>query len=192
MRRRYLCGAVSAYLRQPVDPADIVWRYAGVRPLLDDGASKAQEATRDYVLDAGGTPPLLWVFGGKLTTYRRLAEAAMARLARLFPGMRGAWTAGAPLPGGDFPWDGIEHVQAELARRYPFLAEATCRRLMRAYGTRATDMLGRCQSRSGSRSHFRRRPDRARGGLAGTHRMGENGRGRAVAAEQAWSAVQSG
>ena len=117
---RYLCGAVSEYLRARVDPADIVWRYAGVRPLLDDGASKAQEATRDYVL-ALEAPALLSVFGGKITTYRRLAEAAMAKLARLFPGMRGAWTAGVALPGGDFPWDGIEQVRGDLARRYPFL-----------------------------------------------------------------------
>ena len=119
---RYLCGAVSEYLRARVDPADIVWRYAGVRPLLDDGASKAQEATRDYVL-ALEAPALLSVFGGKITTYRRLAEAAMAKLARLFPGMRGAWTAGVALPGGDFPWDGIEQVRGDLARRYPFLSD---------------------------------------------------------------------
>ena len=138
---RYLCGAVSEYLRARVDPADIVWRYAGVRPLLDDGASKAQEATRDYVL-ALEAPALLSVFGGKITTYRRLAEAAMAKLARLFPGMRGAWTAGVALPGGDFPWDGIEQVCGDLARRYPFLSDGTVRRLVRAYGTRAAEMLG--------------------------------------------------
>jgi glycerol-3-phosphate dehydrogenase len=138
---RYLCGAVSDYLRASVDPADIVWRYAGVRPLLDDGASKAQEATRDYVLTLED-PALLSVFGGKITTHRRLAEAAMAKLARLFPGMRGAWTAGVALPGGDFPWDGIDQVRADLARRYPFLSDATQRRLVCAYGTLAEDMLG--------------------------------------------------
>jgi glycerol-3-phosphate dehydrogenase len=138
---RYLCGAVSEYLRTPVDPADIVWRYAGVRPLLDDGASKAQEATRDYVLTLE-EPALLSVFGGKITTYRRLAEAAMAKLARLFPGMKGAWTKGTALPGGDFPWDGIEQVRADLARRYPFPSDATCLRLVHAYGTKAAEMLG--------------------------------------------------
>jgi len=142
---RYLCGAVSEYLRTPVDPADIVWRYAGVRPLLDDGTSKAQEATRDYVL-ALQAPVLLSVFGGKITTYRRLAEAAMAKLARFFPGMRGAWTAGVALPGGDFPWDGIERVRSDLTLRYPFLADATQRRLVRAYGTLAMDMLGDARS----------------------------------------------
>ncbi|HVC59399.1 MAG TPA: glycerol-3-phosphate dehydrogenase [Acetobacteraceae bacterium] len=142
---RYLCAAVSEYLRDPVDPASIVWRYAGVRPLRDDGASKAQEATRDYVLelrDAAGEAPVLSVFGGKLTTYRRLAEAATAKLARYFPGMPGAWTVGAPLPGGDFPYDGIDTVCLELQRHYPFLAEPIARRLVRSYGTLAGELLG--------------------------------------------------
>ena len=110
-RRSAICAARSASTcAQPVDPADIVWRYAGVRPLLDDGASKAQEATRDYVLELDDASAVLSVFGGKITTYRRLAEAAMAKLAPLFPGMRGAWTAGAALPGGDFPWDGVDQA----------------------------------------------------------------------------------
>ncbi|MEJ0015242.1 MAG: glycerol-3-phosphate dehydrogenase [Acetobacteraceae bacterium] len=142
---RYLCGAVGAYLRQPVDPAAIVWRYAGVRPLLDDGASRAQEATRDYVLTLQ-EPGLLSVFGGKLTTHRRLAEAAMAKLATLFPGLPGPWTAGAALPGGDFPWDGLAQVQADLLRRYRFLPDATAHRLVHAYGTLAADMLGDARS----------------------------------------------
>jgi glycerol-3-phosphate dehydrogenase len=141
----YLCSAVSAYLRRPVDPSAIVWRYAGVRPLLDDGAGKAQDATRDYVLEIdapAGAPPLLSVLGGKLTTYRRLAEAAMAKLAPHFPGMGAAWTAGAALPGGDFAWNADAQVQDELRRRYPFLGEATTRRLVHAYGTLAAEMLG--------------------------------------------------
>jgi len=152
----YLCAAVSEYLRQPVDPAGIVWRYSGVRPLYDDGASKAQEATRDYVLELHApshAPPVLSVFGGKITTYRRLAEAAMTKLAPFFPGLRGAWTAGAALPGGDFPWDGIGRLRDDLARRYPFLAETTHRRLVRAYGTLAAEMLGdaRCLADLGRR-----------------------------------------
>ncbi|MBN8873122.1 MAG: glycerol-3-phosphate dehydrogenase [Rhodospirillales bacterium] len=141
----YLCAAVGTYLRTPVDPASIVWRYAGVRPLRDDGASKAQEATRDYVLELSGTPPVLSVFGGKITTFRRLAESAMARLAPFFPGLKGAWTAGAPLPGGDFPWDGAPALQAELMRRHPFLPDKTARRLVRAYGTEAAEVLGDAQ-----------------------------------------------
>ena len=98
----YLCGAVSAWFRRQVTMADVVWTYAGVRPLRDDGASAAQEATRDYVLEMTGTPPVLSVFGGKITTFRRLAEAAMDRLAPLFPGLKPRWTANAALPGGDF------------------------------------------------------------------------------------------
>ena len=138
---RYLCGAVSAYLRAPVDPASIVWRYAGVRPLLDDGASAAQDATRDYtlVLEA---PALLSVFGGKLTTYRRLAEAALAKRAPLFPGMDSAWTAAAPLPGGDLPWDGIAALTDSLAGRHQQISRVTIRRMVRAYGTLASDVLG--------------------------------------------------
>ena len=141
---RYLCASVGAYLRAPIDPARIVWRFAGVRPLRDDGASKAQEATRDYVLELHaprGEAPVLSVFGGKITTYRRLAEAAMAKLKRLLP-MRAAWTAGVPLPGGDFAWDGVDALCDEVGRRYPFLSAMTQRRLVRSYGTLAWDMLG--------------------------------------------------
>jgi glycerol-3-phosphate dehydrogenase len=142
----YLCNAVSQWFRQPVKPSDVVWSYAGVRPLRDDGSTKAQEATRDYVLELGGTPPLLTVFGGKITTFRRLAEAAMARLAHYFPGLQPAWTAGASLPGGDFPWNGFSDLRAELSRRYPFLPVPTASRLSRAYGTRAVALLGDARS----------------------------------------------
>ncbi len=136
----YLCGAVNAYFRAPITPADIVWSYSGVRPLRDDGATAAQEATRDYVLELDGDPPLLSVFGGKITTFRRLAEAAMARLAASFPGMGGPWTAHAHLPGGDLPWDGAPALASWLAERYA-LDAPTGLRLARAYGTRAVQML---------------------------------------------------
>jgi glycerol-3-phosphate dehydrogenase len=141
----YLCAAVNDYLRAPVSRSDIVWRYSGVRPLRDDGASTAQEATRDYVLELDapeGEPPLLSVFGGKITTYRRLAEAALARLAPFFPRLGPSWTAGTPLPGGDFPWDGAAALTSALQARYGFLAHATAARLIRSYGTRAAGMLG--------------------------------------------------
>ncbi|MFN3686723.1 MAG: glycerol-3-phosphate dehydrogenase [Salinarimonas sp.] len=139
----YLCGFVSRYLARDVTREDVVWTYSGVRPLYDDGAKSATAATRDYVLslDADGAP-LLNVFGGKITTYRRLAEAAMAKLGRFFPAAGGAWTAGVPLPGGDFPVDGVEALVADLSRAYPFLEAATARRLVRAYGTQARDVLG--------------------------------------------------
>jgi glycerol-3-phosphate dehydrogenase len=142
----YLCHAVSQWFRRPVTPAAVVWSYAGVRPLRDDGATAAQEATRDYVLELVGTPPVLSVFGGKITTFRRLAEAAMDRLAPLFPGLKPRWTANASLPGGDFPWDGFAALRDDLAQRYPFLPLPTATRLARAYGTRAAVLLGNAKS----------------------------------------------
>ncbi|HSU04585.1 MAG TPA: glycerol-3-phosphate dehydrogenase [Acetobacteraceae bacterium] len=146
----YLLGAVSEYLRRPIAGAEIVWRYSGVRPLQDDGSSKAQDATRDYVLELDapdGGAPLLSVFGGKITTFRRLAEAAMTRLAPFFPGLPRAWTAGAPLPGGDFSWNGAPGLRAELWDRYPFLSERMAARLVRSYGTLAAEMLGDARDR---------------------------------------------
>jgi glycerol-3-phosphate dehydrogenase len=143
----YLCGAASEYFAAGVRPADVVWSYSGVRPLYDDGASKAQEATRDYVLklDApAGAPALLSIFGGKITTYRRLAETVLAQLAPHLPAARGlpeGWTARAPLPGGDFPVGDAAGVEARLAAAHPFLSAGHARRLVRAYGTRAFTLL---------------------------------------------------
>ena len=142
----YLCDAVSSWFRRAVSPADVVWSYSGVRPLRDDGASAAQEATRDYVLELTGAPPVLSVFGGKITTFRRLAEAAMDRLGPFFPGLKPRWTADACLPGGDFPWNGFAVLRDNLARRYPFLPVPTATRLAQAYGTRATALLGDAKS----------------------------------------------
>ena len=140
----YLCAFVSDYFREPVTRADIVWRFSGVRPLYDDGASSATEATRDYVLslDEDG-PPLLNIFGGKITTYRRLAEAALDKL-----GVPGAWTAGAPLPGGDFPWDGARALAEGLENDYPFLGPDWAGRLVRLYGTEARGVLGDAKSKA--------------------------------------------
>jgi glycerol-3-phosphate dehydrogenase len=141
----YLCAAASEYFAEPVRREDVVWSFSGVRPLYDDGASKAQEATRDYVLRVEGdgeAPPLLNVFGGKLTTYRRLAEAVMERVeGRL--GKRGArWTADATLPGGDFPVTGFEAAVADFAAARPWLAPSDARRLFRLYGTCAAEVVG--------------------------------------------------
>ncbi|WP_182446657.1 glycerol-3-phosphate dehydrogenase [Cereibacter sphaeroides] len=143
----YLCAFASDYFRKPVTREDIVWTYSGVRPLHDDGARSATAATRDYVLslDSRGAP-LLNVFGGKITTYRRLAESAMAKLADHFPQARGAWTARVPLPGGDFPWDGAPALAEGLRRDYPFLSERWAMRLVRAYGTDARNLLGAARS----------------------------------------------
>ena len=135
----YLCRAVSRWLARPVTPGDVVWSYAGVRPLYDDAAANASAVTRDYVfdLDENG-PPALSIFGGKITTYRRLAEHAMEKLARFFPGAGGAWTAGAPLPGAAMD---ARHA-GELRRLYPFLDAAMADRLLRAYGSDAKMILG--------------------------------------------------
>jgi glycerol-3-phosphate dehydrogenase len=136
----YLLSSVGAYLARPVSRDRIRWTYAGVRPLYDDGASKAQEATRDYVLAldaADRQPPMLSVVGGKITTFRRLAEQALAKLAPVFPHMRPPWTRAAVLPGGDIPVDAYDSWAAEVAQqRFPFLDPALVARLCRAYGSR--------------------------------------------------------
>lgn len=142
----YLCAFASEYLARPVTREDIVWTYSGVRPLYDDGASSATAATRDYVLslnhEAAGQAPLLNVFGGKITTYRRLAEHALEKLSAFFPHATGAWTAGVALPGGDFPHDGAESLIDRLRKDYPFLSGEWARRLIRTYGTDAWRLLG--------------------------------------------------
>lgn len=141
----YLCDAASRFLAQPVTPQAVVWTYSGVRPLYDDdSAASASAVTRDYVFDlraVPGQPPLLSIYGGKLTTYRRLAEQALDALApHMLPAGR-AWTRGAPLPGGDMPGEDVAKFTREMQVRYPFLAEATLRRMVRAYGTRMEPML---------------------------------------------------
>ena len=141
--RDYLCAFASQYFAKPVTPQDVVWTYSGVRPLYNDGAKSATAATRDYVLslDTGGAP-LLNVFGGKITTYRRLAEGALEKLAVFFPAAKADWTARVALPGGDFPHDGVARLTAELAARHPFLTPYWAGRLIRAYGVEATQVLG--------------------------------------------------
>jgi glycerol-3-phosphate dehydrogenase len=144
----YLCSAASEYFLQPVKRDDIVWTYSGVRPLYDDGASKAQEATRDYVLktDANGGAPVINVFGGKITTYRRLAESMIEKIEDHL-GRRGkSWTADASLPGGDFPATGFEAQASKLRNSFPFLEDAMAKRLTRLYGTCATILLGSATS----------------------------------------------
>jgi glycerol-3-phosphate dehydrogenase len=146
----YLCASVSEYLAKPVKPADVVWTYAGVRPLYDDGASEAKAATREYVfeLDTPGGAPLLSIYGGKITTHRRLAEEALERLAPYLKDTkaREGWTAKAALPGGDMDVSAIAALSAELVRGYPFLTPAHAGRLAHAYGTRASKLLGSAKS----------------------------------------------
>ncbi|KPQ06375.1 MAG: anaerobic glycerol-3-phosphate dehydrogenase subunit GlpA [Rhodobacteraceae bacterium HLUCCA12] len=146
--RDYLLAFASQYFARPLTADDVVWRYSGVRPLFDDGARSATAATRDYVLktDRSAGAPVLHVFGGKITTYRRLAESALARIGSVLPGHGRDWTAAVALPGGDFPVDGVAALIADLRQRYAFLDQAWARRLVRAYGTQATDILGAAES----------------------------------------------
>jgi glycerol-3-phosphate dehydrogenase len=145
----YLCRAANRYLAKPARSSEVLWRYAGVRPLYDDGSSDPSSVTRDYTLrvdDEEGRSPVLSVFGGKITTYRRLAEHAMEKLAPYFPGCKGAWTATQPLAGSDFGPQGREGVRAALASRYSRIPGATLRVLFRRHGARTTDVLGDAQS----------------------------------------------
>jgi glycerol-3-phosphate dehydrogenase len=153
----YLCNAASEYFAEPVQPDDIVWTYSGVRPLFDDGASKAQEATRDYVLKVDsqtGAAPLLNVFGGKLTTYRRLGEHALEKIGEAIGEKGKPWTAGSSLPGGDFPMGEQGSEVTRLTARYPFVEQRLARRLVRLYGTRANDLLADAKSVGDLGRHF--------------------------------------
>ncbi len=151
---RYLLDLVNSYLDRPLAQADIVWDYSGVRPLYDDGSADPSAVTRDYVLEVDaldGPPgsdraPVLSSFGGKITTYRKLAEHALRELAPYFPGIKGEWTAGVPLPGGDLPQRDPAAWEAELARRYPGLAREVLHGLAWRHGTRALAILGDARS----------------------------------------------
>jgi glycerol-3-phosphate dehydrogenase len=146
----YLLHLANEYLERPLTHADIVWTYSGVRPLYDDGSKDPSAVTRDYVLKVDALPgapgpdraPVLSIFGGKITTYRKLAEHALADLAPYFPGLEPAWTATATLPGGDLPNRDRNAWFADLCRRYPKLSAPLLRALAERHGTRAARILG--------------------------------------------------
>lgn len=140
---QYLLDFVSGYFQTPVTRTDVVARFSGVRPLYDDGAASASATTRDYVLqlDNSHSAPMLNIFGGKITTYRKLAELVMAEIAPYHPGLTGPWTAGASLPGGDFPVDGFADLVAEFTARYSFMDPEIIRRMTRNYGTQLSHIL---------------------------------------------------
>lgn len=143
----YLCAGASDYFRTPVTPADVVWTYSGVRPLVDDGSGKPEAATRGYRFELdkgeGGAAPIVSVFGGKITTYRELAAEAVHQLVPFLPVLAGAdWTGEASLPGGDFGRFDAPALTADLALRYPFLGPREAARLVRLYGTLAAGFLG--------------------------------------------------
>lgn len=155
----YLCEGANTYFARQISPADVVWTYSGVRPLIDDGSGKPEAATRGYSfeLDGGedGVPALLSVFGGKITTYRHLAAEAVDRLKPLVPALAGGdWTATRPLPGGDFPKEELAKVIAGYAADYPFLRPDWLDRIVRAYGTSARDWLGDARSLDDLGAHF--------------------------------------
>lgn len=148
----YLCDAANRYFQRKIAPTDVVWTYSGVRPLYDDGAAAAKDATRDYVLSlqgGAGAPAVLSVFGGKITTYRRLAEDALEKIAGVLPQAKAnaGWTSSARLPGGDFPVDGADALAASLRREYPYLTEREARRFVRHYGTETRRILGGSRQR---------------------------------------------
>lgn len=145
--RDYLLELASQYFKQPLKASDVVWTYSGVRGLYDDGASTASAATREYVLrldHSESEAPVLSVYGGKITTYRCLAEAALAEIMPVLGVNAKGWTAHAPLPGGEFgpPVGGVKLLADGLCARYPFLDLPWAMRLVRAYGTEAAEILG--------------------------------------------------
>ena len=151
----YICAAANEYFETPVSPGDVVWSYSGIRPLFDDQAENASEVTRDYVLHVDRAPaPLLSVYGGKITTYRRLAEQAVNMLAEPLGFDRRAWTRDAPLPGGDIPDADIGGFTERCAARYPWLPASLLRHYVRHYGTEIHTLLAGRASVDDLGQHF--------------------------------------
>jgi len=144
----YLCEGANQYFRTAITPADVVWTYSGVRPLVEDGSGKPEAATRGYRidLDCDEGAPLLTIYGGKITSYRHVAQHAVDELAAHVAALTGKrWTGRAPLPGGDFPVRGLAALAADIRLSHPFLPRATADRIARAYGTEARAWLGKAQ-----------------------------------------------
>ncbi|RJF90591.1 glycerol-3-phosphate dehydrogenase [Sphingomonas cavernae] len=154
----YLCEGANRFFRKSVTPADVVWTYSGVRPLIDDGSGRPEAATRGYHLslsERSAGAPLLSIFGGKITTYRRLAEEVIDLLAPRVPALgKRRWTGDAPLPGGNFPLGGFYDQVARLVQRYPFLEPGWATRLVRSYGTLADTILDGARSLEDCGRHF--------------------------------------
>lgn len=154
----YLCEGANRFFRHQIAPADVIWSYAGVRPLVDDGSGRPEAATRGYRLELSDRhegAPLLNIFGGKLTTYRHLAQEAVDRLGeRLELQDRSGWTGDEALPGGDFPQGTIGTLIDRIVARYPFLEPQTVRRLAHAYGTTTFVILGDAASLEDCGIHF--------------------------------------
>lgn len=152
----YLLKVYNAYFKRPLNREDIVWTYSGVRPLCDDESDSPQAATRDYTLslsDENGKTPLLSVFGGKLTTYRKLAEHALKKLSHYYPHAKGAWTSKAVLPGGDFAGTRDDYA-IRLRYKFSFLPEPLARRYSHTYGTLSEQLLADTTSLEDLGEHF--------------------------------------
>ena len=155
--REYLCRVVNRYMRHQLSPAGILHEYSGVRPLYDDNSANPSAVTRDYVFDVDGGPgraPLLSVFGGKITTYRKLAEHALQQLKPYFPALQADWTRSAPLPGGDIPGADFAAFLSELQRRFAFLPPDVALHYARQYGTRAHLLLDGVSNIAALGQHF--------------------------------------
>jgi glycerol-3-phosphate dehydrogenase len=156
----YLLGVLQRYFRAPPRRAEIVHAFSGVRPLYDDNAENPSAVTRDYIFDidpkspTAANAPMLSIFGGKITTYRKLAEHALDRLQPAFPGMTGAWTAGAALPGGEIPGADFESWLDRFRAGHAFLAADLARHYGRLYGTRADELLDGARSMADLGRHF--------------------------------------
>jgi len=151
----YLCSVINAHCVNQIGPADVVWTYAGVRPLYDDDAADASAVTRDYMLELdNGSAPLLSVFGGKITTYRKLAEHALGKLKQYFPHSGAPWTHAASLPGGDIANADFEAYLAAFKQGRPWLPDGLARRYAHAYGTRVERLLGQANGINDLGFHF--------------------------------------
>lgn len=154
----YICDAASAYFARGIRPEDVIWSFAGVRPLLDDGSGRPEAATRGYRLEltaASEGAPFLSVFGGKITTYRHLAQEAVNLLKPRVANLIGReWTDTSPLPGGDFPANGAAALRDSLRARFDWLQESWADRMVKAYGTLAFDILGDAPSLAACGQHF--------------------------------------
>jgi glycerol-3-phosphate dehydrogenase len=152
----YLLKVYNAHFKKQLGREDVVWTYSGVRPLCDDESDSPQAITRDYTLDIhdkDGQAPLLSVFGGKLTTYRKLAEHALEKLTPYYSNIGPAWTKGATLPGGDIGGNRDDYA-ASLRRRYPFISESLARHYARTYGSNSDQILGAAKEMSDLGEHF--------------------------------------
>jgi glycerol-3-phosphate dehydrogenase len=153
----YLLASLNRYFKATLMPADVLASFAGVRPLYDDAAANPSAVTRDYMFEldaAPGRAPLLSVFGGKITTYRKLAEHALDQLRPFFPSLPGPWTAGATLPGGDLPDADFASFEAGIWSRWPWLPRPLARHLARLYGTRIEQVLGDARTPADLGRHF--------------------------------------